>query len=69
MVLRAALAVGVTAEQIRAVAGGQLERLLAGADPYELGPAPMTSAPAPGPLLERGHPPPVAAARDPTGST
>lgn len=62
IVLRAALAVGLTREQIRAVAGGQLKRLLAGADPLYLGPAPMTPAPAPGPLLERAHTLLVAAA-------
>ncbi len=42
-------------EQIAGVAGGQPERLLAGAEPLELGPAPMTGAAAPGPLLERVH--------------
>ncbi len=55
LVLRAALAAGLSAEQITAVAGGQLERLLAGAEPHDLGPAPMTPAPAAGPLLERVH--------------
>lgn len=55
VVLRAALAVGLNAEQIPAIAGAQLERLLAGAEPEDLGPAPMRSAPAPGPLLERIH--------------
>ncbi|HZE04746.1 MAG TPA: amidohydrolase family protein, partial [Solirubrobacteraceae bacterium] len=62
IVLRAALGVGLSAEQIRAIAGGQLERLLAGADPLYLGPAPMTTAPGPGPLLERVHTLLVAAA-------
>ncbi len=55
LVLRAALAAGLSAEQITGVAGGQLERLLAGAEPQDLGPAPMTPAPSPGPLLERVH--------------
>ena len=60
--LRAALAVGLDDEQIASVAGGQLERLLAGREPRDLGPAPMTTAPAPGPLLERVHTLLVAAA-------
>jgi len=51
--LRAALAAGLSGEQIAMVAGGQLERLLAGAEPLDLGPAPAAPAPAPGPLLER----------------
>ena len=46
----------------RSVAGGQLERLLAGAEPRDVGPAPMTTAPGPGPLLERVHTLLVAAA-------
>jgi hypothetical protein len=62
LVLRVALAAGLSADQIRAVAGGQLERLLAGAEPHDLGPAPMTPAPSPGPLLERVHALLVAAA-------
>ena len=62
IVLRAALAAGLSAEQIRMIAGGQLERLLAGAEPADLGPAPMRSAPAAGPLLERLHTLLVAAA-------
>ena len=48
VVLRAALAAGLTREQIASVAGGQLERLLAGAEPLDVGPAPMTTAPASG---------------------
>lgn len=55
VVLRAALAAGLSAEQIAAVAGGQLERLLAGQEPHHLGPATLTTPPAPGPLLERLH--------------
>ena len=62
IVLRAAMAAGLGAEQIVGIAGGQLERLLAGADPLDLGPAPMGSVPAPGPLLERIHTLLVAAA-------
>jgi uncharacterized protein len=55
VVLRAALAVGLGAEQIAAIAGGQIERLLAGEDPLDLGPATNATPPAPGPLLERIH--------------
>jgi hypothetical protein len=55
VVLRAALAAGLSAEQVSAVAGGQLERLLAGREPRDLGPAPLTTPPAPGPLPERLH--------------
>lgn len=55
VVLRAALAVGLSAEQIAAIAGGQIERLLAGEDPLDLGPATNATPPAPGPLLERLH--------------
>ena len=62
MVLRAALVAGLTAEQTAMVAGGQLERLLAGDDPLDLGPAPTAPAPGPGPLLERVHALLVAAA-------
>ena len=67
VVLRAALAAGLTREQIASVAGGQLERLLAGAEPLDVGPAPMTTAPGPGPLLERVHTLLVAAAARLTG--
>jgi predicted TIM-barrel fold metal-dependent hydrolase len=62
VVLRAALAAGLSDEQVIAVAGGQLERLLAGADPLDLGPSPIKPAPSPGPLLERIHTLLVAAA-------
>ena len=62
VVLRAALAAGLSAEQIAVVAGGQLERLLAGAEPLDLGPAPTLPAAGPGPLLERVHTLLVAAA-------
>ena len=62
VVLRAALAAGLSAEQIAIVADAQLERLLAGAEPLDLGPAPSVPAPAPGPLLERVYTLLVAAA-------
>ena len=62
VVLRAAVAAGLTREQIASVAGGQLERLLVGAEPLDVGPAPGTTAPGPGPLLERVHTLLVAAA-------
>ena len=66
IVLRAAMAAGLSAQQIVSVAGGQLERLLAGAGPLDLGPAPMRSAAAPGPLVERVDARLVAAAARPT---
>ena len=62
LVLRAALAAGLKGEQIALVAGGQLERLLAGDEPLDLGPAPCATVPGPGPLLERVHTLLVAAA-------
>jgi hypothetical protein len=62
VVLRAALSAGLSGEQIAMVAGGQLERLLAGAEPLDLGPPPAAPAPDPGPLLERIHTLLVAAA-------
>jgi uncharacterized protein len=62
VVLRAALAAGLSAAQIAIVAGGKLERLLAGAEPLGLGPAPTAPAPTPGPLLECVHALLVAAA-------
>ena len=55
LALRAALAAGLNAEQIGFVAGGQLERLLAGAEPLDLGPAMAQTVPGPGPLLERAY--------------
>jgi hypothetical protein len=67
VVLRAALAVGLSPKQIQVVAGGQLERLLAGEAPCDLGPAPMIPVPGPGPLLERLHTLLVAAAARLTG--
>ncbi len=50
--IRCALQVGLTGAQIEAIAGGQLERVLAGAGPLDLGPAPGPGAPRP-PLLDR----------------
>jgi hypothetical protein len=67
VVLRAALAAGLTPEQIGLVAGGQMERLLAGAEPLDLGPAPAAPIASPGPLLERVHTLLVAAAARLTG--
>ncbi len=55
LALRAALAAGLSSEQIALVAGGQLERLLAGDEPLDLGPAPSLPVPSAGPLLERVH--------------
>ncbi len=55
LALRAALAAGLSTEQIAAVFGGQLERLLSGLEPLALGPAPGAPVPGPGPLLERIH--------------
>ncbi len=50
--IRCALQVGLTPAQVESVAGGQLECLLAGGDPLDLGPAPGPG-PARPPLLER----------------
>jgi uncharacterized protein len=50
--IRCALEVGLTQVQVQAVTGGQLERLLAGEEPLELGPAPGSAPPRP-PLLDR----------------
>ena len=50
--IRCALEVGLTPTQVESVAGGQLERILAGDDPADLGPAPGP-APARPPLLDR----------------
>lgn len=62
VVLRSALAAGLTAEQVTMVAGGQLERLLVGLEPLDLGPPPGAPAAGSGPLLERVHTLLVAAA-------
>jgi predicted TIM-barrel fold metal-dependent hydrolase len=50
--IRCGLEVGLTPAQVTAVTGGQLERLLAGEEPLDLGPAPRTVVCRP-PLLER----------------
>jgi uncharacterized protein len=55
VVLRAALATGLTDAQVESVGGGQLERLIAGRPPVDAGPPPTAGPPAPGPLLERVH--------------
>jgi predicted TIM-barrel fold metal-dependent hydrolase len=55
VVLRAALASGLSTQQLASVAGGQIERLLAGQEPLALGGPPTAILPAPGPLLERLH--------------
>jgi len=51
--LRPALQAGLSPEQVRAVAGGQLERVLAGEPPADLGPPPGPPTLALDPLLER----------------
>jgi uncharacterized protein len=53
--LRYALQAGLSSEQVRSVAGVQLERLLAGDDPLDLGAAPGPASLANDPLLERAH--------------
>ena len=50
--IRCALQAGLTPRQVESVAGGQLERILAGDDPADLGPAPGPAPPRP-PLLDR----------------
>ncbi len=50
--LRCALQAGLTPDQVRSVAGGQIERLVAGETPLDLGPPP-SARPALDPLLER----------------
>jgi predicted TIM-barrel fold metal-dependent hydrolase len=52
MAFRCALQAGLTAEQIHGIAGAQLERVLAGAEPLDLGPPPLEPHPV-DPLLER----------------
>jgi hypothetical protein len=51
--LRYALQVGLTPEQANAVAGGQVARLVDGAEPLDLGPAPGPERSRPDVLLER----------------
>jgi hypothetical protein len=53
--LRHALQLGLSDEQVRGMAGGQLERLLAGEDPTDLGPPPGPDAVETDPLLDRVH--------------
>ncbi len=53
--LRGALASGLQPWQIAEIAGGQLQRLLTGQDPLDIGPPTWRTPPAPGPLLERLH--------------
>jgi hypothetical protein len=52
MAFRCALQAGLTPEQVHSIAGAQLERLLAGAEPLDTGPPPG-EARALDPLLER----------------
>jgi uncharacterized protein len=52
MHLRLAAQAGVGREQLRSIAGGQMQRVLAGQDPLDLGPAPGSARPI-DPLLER----------------
>jgi predicted TIM-barrel fold metal-dependent hydrolase len=51
--LRAGLQAGLGGEQMRSVAGEQVERLVAGEEPLDVGPAPGTGALRPDPLLDR----------------
>jgi hypothetical protein len=53
MVFRAALQLGLSSEACASIAGGQLERLLAGEDPADAGPPPGIGRLAAHPLLER----------------
>jgi predicted TIM-barrel fold metal-dependent hydrolase len=55
LTIRCALQVGVTAEQLRVIAGGQLERVLAGEDTLDLGPPPSDGRLVGDLLLERVH--------------
>jgi uncharacterized protein len=55
MTTRYALQAGLDHDQVREVVGGQLERLLAGDEPLELGPAPGADSLARDPLLDRVH--------------
>jgi hypothetical protein len=51
--LRYALQAGLSPEAVRSVAGAQLDRLLDGGEPLDVGPPPGTSGIAPDPLLDR----------------
>jgi hypothetical protein len=53
MSLRYALQAGLSADQVQAVMGGQVERLIAGEEPFELGPAPGPGSLTSDPLLDR----------------
>ena len=53
MTLRYALQAGLSEAQVRAFAGGQVERLLARGDPLDLGPAPGGSTLVDDPILDR----------------
>jgi uncharacterized protein len=56
LTLRCALQAGLTSEQIASVAGGQLERIVAGEDAVDVGPAPGPDVLRLDPLLHRvGH--------------
>ena len=55
LALRHALQVGLDADQVRGVLGGQAARLLAREDPLELGPAPGPGHIPTDPLLDRVH--------------
>jgi uncharacterized protein len=53
MSLRYALQVGLSPDQVRAMAGGQVARLVQAEDPFELGPPPGGGSLSADPLLER----------------
>ena len=53
VMLRCALQVGLSREQLQSVAGGQIERLLAGEDALDVGPAPGPERIRADPLLQR----------------
>jgi predicted TIM-barrel fold metal-dependent hydrolase len=55
MALRAGAEAGLSPDQLRVVAGGQIERLLAGDDPIDLGPAPGAPGLHPDILVQRIH--------------
>jgi predicted TIM-barrel fold metal-dependent hydrolase len=55
MALRHSLQVGLEADQIRAILGGQAARLLAREDPLDVGPAPGPQCISSDPLLDRVH--------------
>jgi hypothetical protein len=55
MAVRCALQAGLTPEQVRVVMGGQAERLVAGEDLIDLGPAPGPDAAQGDMLLERAY--------------